>query len=492
MEMENFFLQRSIMANTLKGMASKNVVSCYAYKLEPLPMKFLLFFAVCCISFLMGCSVHDKQDQEEYDLVITNVNLIDGTGGPMSENVTIGIRGGRISKIGAGFIGESKQTIEGGGKFLIPGLFDCHAHTTDFERDFPRFIHYGVTSILVPGGSLCTNEYYAKMTAKGNQDKLPAPFVFHTSQHFSMEGRHPSKTYGSDNWRDGESIFYLRDTVQIADIMKNVSQFPHVGIKLTIEDGPHPPFVSRMPFEFVEKTVREARKYNFEVFAHVSDNVELEMAIRAGVQNLLHYTGVNIDPADSLHMKLINQFSTLNPSWVTTFMIDKSFIYPIHPEWFDNPSLLPEYRVKREEITLEQEEIARLWVESLREQSDLESDDFDVLISPFVRDVQFLSDQGINMVLGTDTGNTYNFPGYSLHEEMQIFEKGGMDPVEIIRMGTLNAAKMLNAQDTLGSIETGKVANMIILDRNPLETIQNTLAINTVIKNGVIQKRLPD
>ncbi len=239
------------------------------------------------ISFLFGCT---SKKSDQFDLVISNVNLIDGTGKPLQTGVSIGITEGKIVAIDTELEGNSKKHIDGTGKFLIPGLFDCHVHTVDFERDFPRFIHYGITSVFVTGGSLCTNEYYAAMRMQGNQDTIPAPFVFHTSQHFTMEGRHPSKTYKSSNWQDGKSIFYLKDTTQIANLVKEVTQYPVVGIKLTIEDGPAPPFVERMPQAFIEKTVKEASKYGLEVFAHVSDNVELEMAINGGVQNLVHFT----------------------------------------------------------------------------------------------------------------------------------------------------------------------------------------------------------
>jgi imidazolonepropionase-like amidohydrolase len=98
---------------------------------------------------------------------------------------------------------------------------------------------------------------------------------------------------------------------------------------------------------------------------------------------------------------------------------------------------------------------------------------------------------GIIFALGTDSG-FFVLPGYSLHEEMQLFELGGMDQLDIIEMTTLNAAKMMHAQDSLGSIENGKIANMILLDKNPLESINNTLAINKVIKRGVIQKRIKE
>ena len=94
------------------------------------------------------------------------------------------------------------------------------------------------------------------------------------------------------------------------------------------------------------------------------------------------------------------------------------------------------------------------------------------------------------MVLGTDTGNNFIFPGYSLHEEMQLMELGGIAPIDIIKMTTHNAAKMLKVLNTHGTVEIGKYADMILLDKDPIETISNTLSINRVIKNGKIQKRM--
>ena len=441
------------------------------------------------ISFLFGCT---SKKSDQFDLVISNVNLIDGTGKPLQTGVSIGITEGKIVAIDTELEGNSKKHIDGTGKFLIPGLFDCHVHTVDFERDFPRFIHYGITSVFVTGGSLCTNEYYAAMRMQGNQDTIPAPFVFHTSQHFTMEGRHPSKTYKSSNWQDGKSIFYLKDTTQIANLVKEVTQYPVVGIKLTIEDGPAPPFVERMPQAFIEKTVKEASKYGLEVFAHVSDNVELEMAINGGVQNLVHFTGLDINPDDTAQLQLLERFKEQEPDWVTTLMIDKSFLYPIHPEWFESESMLTEYKEKVNELTPELIESSKNYINILMEEYGLTENNLDAFIRPQVEDIKFLTGMGFNMVLGTDTGNDFNFPGYSLHEEMQLLELGGMAPIEIIKMGTLNAAKMLNAQDSLGSIEEGKIANMVLLEKNPLDKISNTLAIHTVIKRGQIQKRIKE
>jgi len=441
--------------------------------------------ALLSISLFLGCS----SKSEDYDLVIANVNLIDGTGSPFQTRVSIGIKEGKIAAIDSVLLVGDGDMIDGTNKYLIPGLFDCHVHTSDYDRDFPRFIHYGVTSVFITGGSLCTNEYYTAMRKQGNQDSIPAPLVFHTSQHFSMEGRHPSKTYASSNWRDAESIFYLKDTLQIEQLMKQVSQYPINGIKLTIEDGPAPPFVERMPQSFINKTVEEASKYGLEVFAHVSDNTELEMAIKGGVQNLVHFTGVDIETQDSSQMILLEEFLSRNPYWVTTLMIDKSFLYPLHREWFSSEFMLDPYKEMVNEIEPSAVDRAKIYVRILMAQYGLEEKSLEAFVTLQVQDIIFLNEMGFNMVLGTDTGNDFNFPGYSLHEEMQLLELGGMDRLEIIKLGTLNAARMMNAQDSLGSIEVGKIANMVLLSQNPLKDIKNTLQIHSVIKGGRVQNR---
>ena len=452
------------------------------WRLYQIPMRYLIIPFICC---LVACK---SEHPESLDLVISNVNLIDGTGMPMQTGVSVGIREGKIMVIDSALAYTAETEIDGSGKFLIPGLFDCHVHTNDFAGDFPKYIHYGVTSIFITGGSLCTNEYYAEMRAQGKQDTLPAPMVFHTSQHFTMEGRHPIKTY-QGNWVDGKSVFLLRDTLQIESLVKEVTQYPIVGIKLTIEDGPHPPWVERMPQEFINKVQKEAIKNGTEVYAHVSDNIELEMAMDAGIRNLVHWTGIDLDfQRDTV---LLDKIYRIRPSFITTFMIDKGFLYPVFPEWVETlrrEGIFDEaYLAKADEPG----NIARAKANMEFWQDYFQKDEVTLedIASFQVEDIMVLAENGIRFALGTDSG-FFVLPGHSLHEEMQLFELGGMDQLEIIKMATLNAAEMLHAQDSLGSIEPGKIANMVLLDRNPLEEISNTLAISKVIKRGKIQKRI--
>lgn len=446
-------------------------------------MRYLIYLIlVCCF---VTCT---SNQQHQFDLVISNVNLIDGTGKPIQSKVSIGIKDGRVTALGSVSIEGAKNSIDGTGKFLIPGLFDCHVHTNEFEKDFPRFMHYGVTSIFITGGSSCTNEYYAEMRKHGNQDSVPAPMVFHTSQHFSMEGRHPVKTY-QGSWVDGKTIFLVKDTLQIEALVKQVAQYPNVGIKLTIEDGPHPPWVERMPQDFINKIQKEASKNGKEVFAHVSDNIELEMAMDAGIRNIVHWTGLDIDfEKDTV---LLKKLYATNPSFITTLMIDKGFLYPLHPEWVEAVRQENVYdeedfaKIEDPRYLARSEDIIGSWRNFLNRKEIGLKDIMDVQVG----DIKLLSENGIAFALGTDTG-PFVLPGYSLHEEMQLLEMGGMEPLDIIKMATLNAAEMMHAQDSLGSIENGKLANMVLLDENPLNDIQNTLSINTVFKRGKIQKRI--
>ncbi len=446
-------------------------------------MKYLIF--LFSLVGLTGCSPNQN---EEFDLIIANVSLIDGTGADLINNVNIYIKDNKIYAIDSNKIGQKNNIIDGKGKFIIPGLFDSHVHTSAYKEDFERFIHFGVTSILILGGSKTTNAFYAKLRTLGEQDSLPSPRVFHTSQIMTMEGKHPAKTYGTSSWIDGETVFNLRDTLQIESLVKQVSQYPIVGIKLIIEDGPIPPFVDRMPQAFVNKVSKEAARNGKEVFAHISDNTELSMALKANINNIVHYVGIDLDFENG--KQLVDSIYKNDMSWITTLMLEKSFIYPLYPEWIQRVEDLNVFNTDDINMLKDSRYIqqAEEYVYMLKTVWGIENPTLENIIIPYVEEINTLNKNGVNMVLGTDTGNNFIFPGYSLHEEMQLMELGGIKPMDIIKMSTHNAAKMLDVLDTHGTIEVGKFADMVLLDKNPLESISNSLMINKVIKNGRIQK----
>jgi len=91
---------------------------------------------------------------------------------------------------------------------------------------------------------------------------------------------------------------------------------------------------------------------------------------------------------------------------------------------------------------------------------------------------------GVDFLAGTDLVRPFIYPGFSLHEELQLLVSAGLSPTEALQAATLNPAKFLGIEDTLGTVDKGKLADLVVLDDNPLEDIRNTQKIRAVIVNG--------
>jgi imidazolonepropionase-like amidohydrolase len=100
-----------------------------------------------------------------------------------------------------------------------------------------------------------------------------------------------------------------------------------------------------------------------------------------------------------------------------------------------------------------------------------------------------LRDAGIRLLAGTDTPQPFVYPGFSLHDELELLVKAGLTPLEALRAATYNPAEYLNALDSLGTVAPGKLADLVVLDANPLDRIQNTRRISAVVANGRLFRR---
>ena len=95
-----------------------------------------------------------------------------------------------------------------------------------------------------------------------------------------------------------------------------------------------------------------------------------------------------------------------------------------------------------------------------------------------------LRDAGVKLLAGTDTPQAFVYPGFSLHEELELLTRSGLTPLEALRTATYNPAEFLGALDSLGTVTQGKVADLVLLDADPLTDIRNTRRISLVIANG--------
>jgi imidazolonepropionase-like amidohydrolase len=100
-----------------------------------------------------------------------------------------------------------------------------------------------------------------------------------------------------------------------------------------------------------------------------------------------------------------------------------------------------------------------------------------------------MNEKGVKFIAGTDFPNPYVFPGFSLHDELSLMVKGGMPALDALRSATINPAIFMNKKADFGSVEAGKLASLVLLNKNPLENIENTKSIEAVIVRGKVYDR---
>ncbi|MGY5851737.1 amidohydrolase family protein [Salegentibacter sp. F14] len=459
-----------------------------------LPLMFLLLFlpigVLAQVDFATPSSTKDH-----YDMIIRDVDLIDGTGRDLQPGVDIYVENGIISAIVEEELNVTADTvINGAGRYAIPGLFDAHYHFINYrKRDLEDYkeqgkylLHFGITNILITNGII---EDMQKFKKRIDTDKARGPRIFYTSRMATIPGAHPAKREYKDLFTEGENIEYVKDTLDIKQIVKTAMDEGAIAIKIAIEDGPTPPLIERMPASFIQKFSREANKFDLPLFAHISDMEEVKMSVENGVDALMHGALVQL-PEDK---ELLKNMGDKNISWVFTNMISKATIfYPLNLQWLEEEPYEIFNEIYMKSISDPDGSKAERSRQILLNYFQFDSvPTFETFIKETMNSNSVILQEGVNIVVGTDTGgpSPYILPGISVHEEMEILQLSGINPLEVIKMATLNAAKMMGQSDSLGSVEDGKVADIVILDKNPLKNIHNTLSISTVIKDGKVQGR---
>jgi Amidohydrolase family len=124
------------------------------------------------------------------------------------------------------------------------------------------------------------------------------------------------------------------------------------------------------------------------------------------------------------------------------------------------------------------------WLKPARE---AESVDLETRKARFQKKLEYVGamhSAGVRLLAGTDIGNPFLYPGFSLHDELELFVQAGLTPLEALKTATVNPAKYLGLSRSLGTIEKGKVADLVLLEANPLANIRNTQKIAAVVVNG--------
>ena len=414
-------------------------------------------------------------------LLIENVTLIDGTGRPSVAGASVLVDGDRISRIARGSIDAPRGTnrIDGSGKFLMPGLMDMHIHlrgsveltpeglfkvTNDRTRGIRMlhsYLYSGITSIYDAGN---VPDYILGLRADERNGDLVSPRIFATGSIVTYPGSHGSNEFGTqvDDWPQA---------IPVLDA--HIEREPDL-LKLTYEErgwGARE-MIPILPLALMQQIIQYYNERGIRTTVHTSSEYRARQAIFAGVDTLAHpiiQGPVTEDFARLMGAKKIPM--------VTTLTIGENYSrLAEHPEYLDQP--LYQATVPAEEIELlkterRQEYQERKWTWWMQ-----------IMTTIAQENLRMINEAGGVLVAGTDQSS-----GPALHRELELMADAGIPASEIVRIATLNGAIFLGKEREMGSIEEGKIADMVLLAADPTEDINNAKEILEVIKGGQIVDR---
>jgi imidazolonepropionase-like amidohydrolase len=427
-----------------------------------------------CIA-IIACSRFQSRDSV---IALEGATLIDGTGGEPKRDAVVIIRNGHIeaiARVNEIPIPRNAQRFNFAGKTIIPGLIDAHAHVERWAAG--RYVAWGVTTVRDLHGG--TDSVIALKHAM-NLGSILGPRMFVAGA--MIDGAPP--TYpNATGVSTGDRARRAVDQRAIAGV-----DYLKVYTKIT-------PALLRPLLD-------EAEKLRLPVAAHLGKTDALTAA-RAGVVSLEHMTGV-VQAATGNPM-YASAHSTFLPGWTTeekgwagldssavartarSLAQTKATIVPtliVHDmlSRLDNPILLT--RPGMEDVPDNAQSVRS--VPSLLLRTGWGPGDFGAFRRSRRRQDQFVREYdraGGPIAAGSDAANQLLIPGYSLHEEMSLLVAAGLSPLEAITAATRRGAQLLHA-DSLGMLATGKVADLVVLNANPVQNISATRNIAMVILRG--------
>jgi len=448
---------------------------------------FFLFFS-CDI-------VNDK-------IIIQNVNVIDPIDG-LKKNVNVEILDNKILYVGNLKKSNSySKEIDGTGKYLIPGLWDTHVHfyfDKELAKDMPDlFLKFGITSVRDTGGNFKFLDSIKALSKENPKSfprvKISGPLIDGKFNVYNGE-RLPDLSVKTRNVQETETI--------VNDLVEKGVDFLKAYEMLSPEQ-----------FEVVMKI---AKKNGLNVTGHIPLSMDIETASNLGLNSLEHIknlelwatsnksklleerremlknknnlSGLNlrgmihnaqknyaINNLDENQTKKIYKILAKNNTWqIPTISIYKVPIYKMFRSkyWMQNLKHLPK-------------KTAENWKKRIKSSNDEinpNQKDFSDWVQKTTKEMH---EYGIKFMAGTDTPLGFLIPGFSLHVELELLVESGLSELEAIKTATINPSKYFKMQDYLGLIKKNYIADLVLLNSNPLEDIKNTRQISAVIKNGKI------
>jgi len=382
-------------------------------------------------------------------LIIRRVRVLNAGTGRFGEETSILISNGRIDWIGTEQgrqLPKEVVAIDGGGRYAIPGLSDVHVHSAWANElaDADAFIAFGITSVRDVGGSL---DLLDALRDRSETTDLPVPRYFYSGEIF--EGAMPM-------W--GDAFLQIANEEEARQTVRKWKNWDADFIKV----------YPSLPWHLQAVVADEAQRSGMPLVGHAISFEEMLRHAVQGYASVEHTTDVMHDDARKL-------MAATGTRWIATLTCEGGSELFMHeqPERLSTDLVRTFVPADKIRTALGGGRLAYLPREMQRTN----------MKSSFAR-VSAAYRDGVRLRAGTDALMSEVFFGLSLHWEIEFFSQAGLSQWEALRMATAEAAETVGATADLGALAPGRLADLVLLDANPLENIQNTLKIWRVVKSG--------
>lgn len=436
------------------------------------------------------------------DVLIHNVAVVDVRNERLVPGQDVWVRAGRIAAVrpsGSAPVPDGLRRIEGTGRFLIPGLWDLHVHSLKVSPQYthPLSIALGITGVREMWGCpgladpfVACGEDIERWRRGVQEEGLLAPrYLQRSSYAINGEEGVPAAAPAYFKARNAEEAralvaHHARAGVDFLKVYTNVS--PPAYAALAAEAAKRGlPFAGHLPARVSlqtamaagQRSVEHPRIFLFECYRDAE-------AFRAQPDPMAAYTLTLrtrlIDDHDPARCAtLMANMARSNTAWTPTLQVLRMSALAGDPSFREDPR--QRYIPALFWSGLWQWDADRSAEHARDANGRAVSAELYQLALDTVRQAHAA---GVQIVAGTDAGDTYVFPGFALHDELVELVRAGLSPAAALRSATLEAARFSGMARDFGTIEVGKVADLVLLDANPLEDIRHTQRIAGLYFNG--------
>jgi imidazolonepropionase-like amidohydrolase len=461
-----------------------------------------IFFVMRCFLLLILFGVQGIGRAQNKAFWISNVNLVNTSTGKIVPAQTVVVEAGLIKQV-TKFnkklpVPDSVIAIDGTGKFLMPGMIDGHIHffqsgglytrpdAIDLNKVYAytkdqqwikdnlkdlmrRYLACGVTTVMDVGGPMSNFD-----VRRQNDSNFLAPNAFVTGPLIS--------TYQPPNLdKKDPPIVKVNNEAEARELVQKQVPFKPDFIKIWFIVLPNMPAAKSLPI--VKAVIDESHKNNLKVCVHATEYETATLAVEAGADILVH--SIDDKTADDKFLTLLKTKKVVYiPTAIVASKYNEVFSQQhrltAHDFKYANPfmlgTLFDVQHIPKNQLGFDYTKI--------KKQMPVPS----ATDSMIWQNLKRVSNAGITIAAGTDAGNIGTQHGASYYTELMAMRHSGMTNAQVLKAATIDAAIGFGKQQILGSIEQGKMANPLLLNANPLDTLDNLHSMTHVFNRGHLIK----